>query len=62
MSILWDEGCVVVMWCLNVHSVGGGVCSCYVVFECPFCGMIEVSYVRWGVCMSIMWDEGCVDK
>ena len=43
---------------LYVHSVIGGVCSCYVVFECPFCGMrlgfimrcLYVLYVGGGVC------------
>ena len=44
MSILWDEGCVVVMRCLYVHSVGGYRC---VWFLC----------VVW---VSILWDEGCV--
>ena len=29
---VYYEGCVVVMWCLSVHYVGGGVCSCYVEF------------------------------
>ena len=40
------------MRCLNINSVGGGVCSCYVVFVCPFCDRIEVSYVRRGVLIS----------
>ena len=58
MSIMWEEGCVVVMWCLGVNSVGGGVWRCYVVFGCPFYGGVR-GRVR-GIIVSILWEEGCV--